>query len=139
MYVVLGSFLIGISKLVDKLPFAENLAMLDAMTQTTSLSDYFTQDKTSGVSIVGSFKRILFVFLALKSRLIIQDKKYDFVVLMYSIGCIIYLCFNGSMLQMLAGRGCMYFNIFDINNFNSDIKNIDIIIHLNKINLYVKT
>ena len=113
--IVVLAFLIGISHVVNHLPFVDTLAMLDALSNnSTSLSNYFTEEEAFGTSIVGSFKRILFVILALRFRSIIHNKMYDYVVLMYTIGAIIYLCFNGSMLQIMAGRGCLYYNKFEI-------------------------
>ncbi len=113
--IVVLAFLIGISHVVNHLPFVDTLAMLDALSNnSTSLSSYFTEEEAFGTSIIGSFKRILFVILALRFRSIIHNKMYDYVVLMYTIGAIIYLCFNGSMLQIMAGRGCLYYNIFEI-------------------------
>ena len=34
-------------------------------------------------------------------------------MLLYVIGCVIFLVFNGSVLQILAGRGAAYYNMYE--------------------------
>jgi hypothetical protein len=90
----------------------EYLALIDSMGSGTNLANY-VDNFDSSVSVVGSIKRLLFVFLALYVRDYVNSKEYDFFLLLYVIGCTIYLIFNGSVLQVLAGRGAAYYNIYE--------------------------
>jgi hypothetical protein len=106
------AFLVGVLHLVNKIPFVEYLALIDSMGSGTNLANY-VDNFDSSVSVVGSIKRLLFVFLALYVRDYVNSKEYDFFLLLYVIGCTIYLIFNGSVLQVLAGRGAAYYNIYE--------------------------
>lgn len=114
--IVIIAFLIGLLKLVDKLQVIQYLALIDATTGHTSFEGYVGSFARQGIetSVIGSFKRILYIFLFLSQRKNIRNKLYDFFVLTYIYGCIIYLIFNGSCIQLLAGRGTMYFNVFEM-------------------------
>ena len=113
MVLVILAFLFSLSKVVNKIPFVEYLAMMDNISSgSTSLESYV--DSFSGnVSIVGSLKRILFIYLAVEAREKIKNPNYDYFLFLYAVGTIIYLLFNGSVLQLMAGRGAAYYNIFE--------------------------
>jgi hypothetical protein len=113
VFIILTAFLIGLSKLVNRLPFSEYLALIDNMNSgSTALTRYFDV-YDSGVSIMGSIKRLFFVFLAIRVRCIIKNEYYNYFLILYSVGCVIFLLFNGSVLQIFAGRGAAYYNIFE--------------------------
>lgn len=107
------AFVIGMLHLVNKIPFVEYLALFDSMTNNTDTAAYVSDDPVGGVSIVGNFKRLLYIYLALYVRKIIDSKEYDYFLLLYIIGSCIYLIFNGSVLQILAGRGATYFAVYE--------------------------
>lgn len=135
--IVLSCFFVGVTKLVNRLPFVEYLAIIDSASGSSSFSSYLDQDFT-GVSILGSLKRVFFtcLFLTLlkSSRMKLANVEmstFKFFLYAYIYGNCIYLVFNGSSLQLLAGRGTMYFNIFEIilvpyllkyNNFFTSVK-----------------
>lgn len=110
---VVVAFLVGISRLINKLPFVEYLTMLDNLTSNTSTASYFSEEKIAGVSIVGSFKRLLYVYLAIYVRKYIKDENYDYFFKLFVFGCCIYLVFNGSYLQLMAGRGAAYYSVYE--------------------------
>ena len=107
------SFLIGILHLVNKIPFVEYLALLDSITNNTGTASYVTDDALLPVSIIGNFKRLLYIYIALYVRGIINRKEYDFFLLLYIVGSCIYMVFNGSVLQILAGRGATYYAVYE--------------------------
>ncbi len=111
--IVIIAFLCGLFKVVDNLPLARYLALLDAATNSTSFETYVGNNGFLRISVIGSLKRILFVFLFLSQRKIVQNRVYDFIVLTYIYGCVIYLISNGSIIQLFAGRGTMYFGVFE--------------------------
>lgn len=110
--IVLLAFFIGYFRLVNRIPFAQYLAMIDGMTSTTELEGYVGFESQGG-SIIGSFKRLLFVFLALVASKRSQDAHYSFFLVLYVVGAVGYLMFNGSVLQMFAGRGMMVYSFFE--------------------------
>jgi len=107
------AFLVGVLHLVNKIPLVEYLAILDSMTTNTESAAYFSEESTLSVSIVGNFKRLIYIYLALYVRGFVNKKEYDFFLLLYIIGSCIYLVFNGSVLQILAGRGASYFAVYE--------------------------
>ena len=113
MVFVVGAFLMSLTKIVNKIPFVEYLAMIDSVTSgSTNLQSYF-DSYTGNVSFIGSLKRILFIFFALQVRNKINNPNYAFFLFLYAVGTIIYLLFNGSVLQIVAGRGAAYYNVFE--------------------------
>ncbi len=113
LIVVFGAFIIGVLQLVNKIPFVEYLALIDSATSNTALEGYVSGDKAAGVSIVGSFKRIFYVYLALMARKYINSREYDYFLSLFIVGCCIYLIFNGSVLQIAAGRGAGYYSFYE--------------------------
>lgn len=113
LIVVFGAFIIGLLQLVNKIPFVEYLALIDSATSNTGLESYVSGDKAAGVSIVGSFKRIFYVYLALMARKYVNSREYDFFLSLFIVGCCIYLTFNGSVVQIAAGRGASYYAVYE--------------------------
>ena len=113
MILVLLAFVISLTKIVNAIPFVEYLAMMDSVTSgTMSLQSYIDSFK-GDVSIIGSLKRMLFIYLALEVRDKIKNPYYDYFLYLYAVGTIIYLLFNGSVLQLMAGRGAAYYSLFE--------------------------
>lgn len=113
LFVSVLCFFVGISGLINKIPYLGILNYIDDLSSTTSFAGYVA-DKEFAASLMGPLKRIFIILLALSVRKNINDSKYDFLVLLYVIGSCIFMCFNGSVIQLFAGRGTMYFNIFEI-------------------------
>lgn len=79
-----------------------------------SNEENFVQEFSLTSLIVAYFRRLLWLipfFIAITKREI--DKKYLVFFNMYFWGFLIYLLFNGSILQILVARGGIYFNIFE--------------------------
>ena len=110
---VLVAFLIGLSKVINRIPYAEYLAMLDSMTSDTTNLDSYVDSYGGGVSLFGSLKRILFVYLAVMVREKVKNPYYSFFLSLYVMGSIIYMIFNGSVLQIMAGRGASYYTLYE--------------------------
>lgn len=106
-------FIIGLLKLVNRIPFVDFLISIDSMQSGTGLASYVDYNPGLSVSLLGSIKRVIFIYLALMMKDVINDEKYNFFLLLYLLGCIIFLIFNGSVLQMVAGRGSAYYGIFE--------------------------
>lgn len=106
------AFLVGYFKLVNNIPFADYLLIIDSMSQGTDYSSYLNNYDDS-LTLWGTVKRFVFVVFALCSRKYIISRDYNFFLNMYIISCIIYLVFNGSVLQLVAGRGALYYNVFE--------------------------
>lgn len=111
---LLLAFVVNRSGLINRIPLVEYAAMVDAATTTSSDFAGYIADEAFSVSLIGSFKRFVFVFLALQVRKVINDEQYDFFVLLYSVGAFIFILFNGSILQLMAGRGSSFYNIYAI-------------------------
>lgn len=114
---LLLALVINRAGLINKIPLLEYAAMVDAaMDAASSSSDFasYIADEVFSASLIGSFKRFIFVFLALQVRKVINDERYDFFVLLYSVGAFIFILFNGSILQLMAGRGSSFYNIYAI-------------------------
>lgn len=107
-----GAFLIGLTRIINHLPFVEYLALLDSLSSGTDFSLYL-DNVWGNVSLSGSFKRLLFASLAIHVRNRINSKYYSSMLTLYIVGCCIYLMFNGSVLQLMAGRGALYYSIFE--------------------------
>lgn len=110
---LLLAFVINRAGLINKIPLVEYAAMVDAASSTSGFAGYI-KDEAFSASMIGSLKRFIFVFLALQVRSIINDERFDFFVLLYSVGAFIFILFNGSVLQLMAGRGSSFYNIFSI-------------------------
>lgn len=108
-----GCFIIGITHLVNKIPFIEYIALLDKMSNSSSGYDIYVDAEVTGVSIVGSLKRLVFILFAIYAKEKVKDRNYSIFVLFYTIGSCLYLAFNGSLLQLFASRGTLYYNIFE--------------------------
>ena len=113
MILVLFAFIISLTKIINYIPFVDYLALMDSVSSgATSLQEYI--DSYSGtVSIVGSLKRILFIYLALSVRNRVRAPYYDYFLYLYAVGTITYILFNGSVLQLMAGRGAAYYNVYE--------------------------
>lgn len=112
MIMVILAYIISLTKLINNIPFVEYLAMMDNISSgTTSLQSYLYSFE-GNISILSSLKRILFIYLALEVRDKIKNPYYDYFLYLYAAGTIIYLLFNGSVLQLMAGRGAVYYNLF---------------------------
>lgn len=119
------AFIIGLTHIINHLPLLEYLTIFDSMTKVTSFSIY-VDDAFASTSIIGSLKRILFIFLGLYTRQFINSKVFDYYFLLYIIGCCIFLIFNGSIVQLFAGRGALYYNIFECVVMPTIIMNIQL-------------
>lgn len=111
--IILASFFISISHIVNRIPFVESVAMLDIITDGTRNFSSNIDSYVGTVSIIGSLKRLLFVFVAIMLRKKINNAYYDFFLYLYCIGTIIYLLFNGSVIQLMAGRGALYYSLYE--------------------------
>lgn len=113
LLILLLAFIVNRSGIINRLPFVEYAALVDSATSTSGFASYVSDDSFSA-SMVGSLKRFLIVFLALQVRPVINNKLYDYFVLLYSTGAFIFILFNGSVLQLMSGRGSMFYNIYAI-------------------------
>lgn len=43
----------------------------------------------------------------------INNLHFDYFLFLYAVGTIIFILFNGSVLQIMAGRGAAYYNLFE--------------------------
>lgn len=110
--VVLGCFVLGGVHAVNYIPFVDYLAMFDSYTSNTDFSSYL--DVFDGeISIFGSLKRLILLFIVVRTRKYVNNSIYDFFLYLYIVGCCIYFLFNGSVLQIVAGKLSTYFNIFE--------------------------
>lgn len=111
--IVLIAFIVGLLHLVNKLPFVEYLAYMDSIDNgNTDFSGYLA-DKAAKVSLMGSFKKILYVGLAIYVKDKVPFNSYKGLLTLYIFGGCLFLVFNGSVLQLFAGRGTLYYNIFE--------------------------
>ena len=107
------ALVVGASHVINKLPFVDLLSAVDAASSgQTGLSSYVDSFE-GGVSMIGVLKRLIIVSAAIYAKRFIKRPKYEFFLKMYVTGCVIFFVFNGSVLQLMAGRGAMYFNIFE--------------------------
>lgn len=114
-YLIFGvilALLIGISGIINKIPYLDLLVYLDA--KSSEKLSYYSNNDISNYSYLGSIKRLIILVPCLFFRLKNKNEKFDTFVKLYIIGCLVYLVFNGSMLQLIAGRGALYFSIFEI-------------------------
>jgi hypothetical protein len=107
------ALVIGASHVINKLPFANVLSALDAASSGQTNLNSYVDSYEGGVSIIGVLKRLVIVSVAIYAKRFIKRPKYEFFLKMYITGCVIFFVFNGSVLQLMAGRGAMYFNIFE--------------------------
>lgn len=110
---LIAAFLINRSGIINRIPFIEYAVLVDSATSTSGFASYVA-DETTAVSLIGSLKRFLIVYLALQVRRVVDNRLYDYFVLLYSVGAFVFILFNGSVLQLMAGRGSMFYNIFAI-------------------------
>ena len=111
--IVLLAFIAGLLHLVNKLPFVEYLALMDSIDSgNTNFSGYLA-DKATNVSLMGSFKKILYIGLAIYVKDKVPFNSYKGLLTLYIFGGCLFLAFNGSVLQLFAGRGTLYYNIFE--------------------------
>ena len=68
------------------------------------------------ITILALAKRSIWVILAItyKSGIKNKDENYNFFFNMYFVGTLIYILFNGTVLQVVVARGLLYFNIAEI-------------------------
>lgn len=110
---ILVAFLCGLLHMIDRLPYVDILARLDAIRSGETDFRSYADSYEGSVSMIGAVKRILFVWLALRTKKRIRNQCYDFFCTLYVTGCVIYLLFNGSVLQLIAGRGALYYSIYE--------------------------
>ncbi|MDR2009379.1 MAG: EpsG family protein [Bacteroidales bacterium] len=67
-------------------------------------------------SLLGTLKRCFWIFFALIFSKWIKNKDeyYHFFLNLYFLGAILYVIFNNTILQVIVGRGLIYFNIGEI-------------------------
>ena len=58
-------------------------------------------------------KRLIIIFIVIRTRNKVNNSMYDLFLYLYIVGCCIYFLFNGSVLQIVAGKLSTYFNIFE--------------------------
>lgn len=112
VYGVLVALLIGISGIINKIPYLDLLVYLDA--KSSEKLSFYSNNDISNYSYLGTVKRLMILVPCLFLRLKIKNEKFDTFVKLYVMGCLIYFVFNGSMLQLMAGRGALYFSIFEM-------------------------
>ncbi len=106
------SIIVGLMGLVNKIPFIEYVVFLDS-SSAEKLVHYSNNDIT-GYSYFGTIKRL---FIVVPCLLFLKNNKNGVdgaICRLYIVGAIIYFLFNGSILQLMAGRGAMYYNITEI-------------------------
>ena len=105
-------FALGSVRAINHIPFVDYLALFDSYTNNTEFSGYV--DVFDGnISILGSLKRLIILYVVLLTRKNVNSRLFDFFVYLYLTGCCIYFLFNGSVLQIVAGKLSTYFNIFE--------------------------
>lgn len=112
VFAVVLSIVIGLSGIINRIPYLNLLVYLDA--NSAEKLSYYANDDIARYSYLGTIKRIVVLIPCLLRRKQIHDNRYGSFLNMYVIGCIVYFLFNGSMLQIMAARGALYFNIFEI-------------------------
>lgn len=110
---VIVAFACGLLHLIDRLPYVDLLAMLDSIRAGETNFSSYIDSYEGGITMMGSLKRILFVWLALRAKNRICNPYYDYFCALYVVGCVVYLLFNGSVLQLMASRGALYYNIYE--------------------------
>ncbi len=107
------AFVVGVTRVINHIPFVNYLSLLDSVTNGATQYGNYVDNFDSGVSLFGSLKRVLFVSLALCVRNKVNNVYYDYFLALFAAGCFMYLLFNGSVLQIVAGRGAAYYNIYE--------------------------
>lgn len=108
----IGCFVLGFVHAVNHIPFADYLALFDSYTSNTEFSSYVDVFDGS-ISLLGSLKRFVVLYLVLRTRTHIDNRMFDFFFYLYLFGCCVYFLFNGSVLQIVAGKLSTYYNIFE--------------------------
>jgi hypothetical protein len=77
---------------------------------------YGVGDNVFVYSLLGTLKRCLWIFFALIFSKWVKNKDeyYHFFLNLYFLGAILYIIFNNTILQVIVGRGLIYFNIGEI-------------------------
>ena len=109
--ILLIALLLGLFKLVDNIPNLEYIRFLDYQDTVSNYIEYYSGSYLGQTSMLGTLRRLLYVVLAILVKGRINDKRYDFFLMLYIIGISIYLIFNGSIIQIAAGRGALYYEI----------------------------
>lgn len=107
------AFIVGFFKLVNMIPFVEYLSLLDSFVENTSTARYASYSSDFTISNIGAFKRLAIAYMALNVKNRINSEVYGYFLLLYLFGICIYLVFNGTCLQILVGRGALYYNVFE--------------------------
>lgn len=105
--------LIGISHFVEQIPYIEYLTVLDYLSSNQSSFTSYVGAYTQDISLMGTLKRLFFVYFAIFSLKHVKSPYYKNILMLYIIGVSIYLCFNGSKIQLIAGRGATYYDIYE--------------------------
>jgi len=115
-FVVVASIVaiyVGAMGYLNNIPYLNLLAYMDD-TSGDKMMAYLSKDITGSFSIPGAMRRLLIVIGGLYVRPRIKDKTFDYFLIVYTIGAIIYLLFISTQLQLIAGRGVMYFTVMEI-------------------------
>ena len=103
---------VGISGVVNRIPFVNYIALLDS--NTSEKLSYYTSGDIFGYSYIGTLKRVIIVVICmvlLGKPLRIEERVF---CRLYIFGAFLFFIFNGSILQLMAGRGALYYNISEI-------------------------
>lgn len=110
---LLVCLLIGLSGIINSIPYVDLLVYLDGSSMDKLNSA--AEGDVSAYSYIGTIKRLIITIPCL----IVRRKNgvsgiYDGFIKLYLMGVLVFLIFNGSVLQLMAGRGALYYNIFEI-------------------------
>lgn len=110
---ILITLVIGLTGVVNSMPYIDYIVLLDG--NTANKLDYYYENSQGEVySAIGTLKRLLI----LVPCFYFKDKEIEnhnrLFMKLYILGAMMYFCFNGSKLELLAGRGAMYFNVAEM-------------------------
>lgn len=106
------SLAIGYLGIIDRIPYVGYLNFLDDKS-VEKLATY-SEGVGSAYSFIGTFKRLLIAIPCLFMRRHLADSVTDAMIKLYLFGAMIYFAFNGSVLELMAGRGALYYSIAEI-------------------------
>lgn len=109
--------IISLSGMINKLPL--NLFFLFSEDVGDKVEFYAGADflNTNIVfTILALLKRSIWIILAMifKNRIKNMDSRFNFFFNLYFVGALIYILFNGTILQIVVARGILYYNIAEI-------------------------
>lgn len=106
------ALLIGLSGIVNNIPYIEYISFLDS--SSSSKAEFYLDGDIAGYSYLGTLKRLFILIPCLLCRDKINNNYYSTFCILYATGCILFFVFNGSILQLIAARGALYFNVMEI-------------------------